>query len=179
MNDERVTLVSLVEARGITSEAKHVRFEGRGVDGKPIEWPHDLWNVTIHYNGKSHSAEFRTGIGHRKLASGVKHDGWEYLLRVSTGDWVRNGLSAVEAHMLILPVVKGKVVPPSTADVLYCLASDASGAQGSFDEWCSNLGESNDSIKALETYRACQKTRDALLRMFGAELLDELAQAEH
>jgi hypothetical protein len=168
--ESRVTLASLCEARDITSEAKHLRFEGRDIEGKRAEWPHDLWAVTIFFEGRRHSIEYRTGTGWRKLALGVKRDRGGYY---SHGDLARDDVEAIEKGML------GKPKAPSTADVVSALAGDASGALESFDEWCANLGFSNDSIKALETYRACQKTRDALVKLFGTALLEELAKAEH
>ena len=75
----------------------------------------------------------------------------------------------------------GWIVPrtPSAADVIYSLVSDANGCDQPFNDWCADFGYSNDSIKARDTYFACQKTRVDLLRMFGLELFEKLAAAEH
>src|SRR6185369_7573188 len=49
---------------------------------------------------------------------------------------------------------------PSAADVLACLASDATSAENarSFEEWCSDFGTDTDSRRAERTYNACVKT---------------------
>ncbi len=61
----------------------------------------------------------------------------------------------------------GKRILPDVADVLSCLISDASAAEGSFEDFCSEMDSDPDSLKARETYDACAKTRAALLRAFG------------
>ena len=64
--------------------------------------------------------------------------------------------------------------PPTVADVLYSLLSDASAEQRNFHEWCSDYGYSLDSISALNVYRACLDTAAALRKCFSNELLAEL-----
>lgn len=56
---------------------------------------------------------------------------------------------------------------PTAADVLDCLASDASGVEnaGTFEEWASEYGYDEDSRKAERTYKICQK-QAAQLRLF-------------
>ena len=66
---------------------------------------------------------------------------------------------------------------PSAADVLYCLLSDGRACDQSFDDWCSELGESNDSIKALATYQACCKTGKQLRSVFTSTELAALEVA--
>ena len=70
--------------------------------------------------------------------------------------------------------VRNKPKPPTVADVLYSLLSDASAEQRNFHEWCSDYGHSLDSISALNTYRACLDTAHALHKCFSYELLAEL-----
>lgn len=55
-----------------------------------------------------------------------------------------------------------KPIPPSYDDVIHSLLMDASACEQSFEDWCSEYGYDSDSIKALETYRACQKNADKL-----------------
>lgn len=67
--------------------------------------------------------------------------------------------------------------PPTLADVLDCLASDASGydqAAGSFEEWASDLGYDADSRKAEKTFRAVEKQARDLKALLGAEAYEEL-----
>jgi hypothetical protein len=52
----------------------------------------------------------------------------------------------------------GKYNRPDPAGFLYCMISDMDcGEYSSFQDFCDNLGYDNDSIKALETYQACQQ----------------------
>ena len=174
MSDSELTLA--LNEIGITSDAHHVRFVWIGSDGKRVEWPHDVWSVTLRNGDKTHTTEFKSGIGHRKLPVGfLKKDIWSggrgsgyYVERLGWLDDVK----AAEAALT-------KPVAPTTADVLACLLSDASNASETFEEWCSNFGLSDDSMKAMETYRACQKTRSALQRFLGGELMDRLGGLEH
>lgn len=146
MSDSELTLA--LNEIGITSDARHVRFVSASPDGKRVEWPHDVWSVTLHHGDKTHTTEFKCGIGHY-----VERLGW------------LDDVKAAEAAF--------------TADVLACLLSDASNASETFEEWCSNFGYSDDSMKAMEIYRACQKTRAALQRFLGPELIDRLGSLEH
>lgn len=61
---------------------------------------------------------------------------------------------------------------PSAADVLACLLSDASCAESSFEDWCSDLGYDADSRKALSTYEACKATAVKLARFLGDDLAE-------
>jgi hypothetical protein len=174
MSDSELTVA--LDEIGITSDACHVRFVSTESNGKRTEWPHDVWSVTLHYGDKTHTTEFKCGIGHRKLLAGFpKRDirsgykGMEYY--VERYGWL-DGIKAAEAKLT-------KPIAPSTADVLAALLSDASGAGETFEEWCSNYGYSDDSMKAMETYRTCQKTRAALQRFLGTELMDRLGGLEH
>ena len=174
MSDSELTLA--LNEIGITSDAHHVRFVWIGSDGKRAEWPHDVWSVTLHHGDKTHTTEFKCGIGHRKLPAGFpKKDirggdrGSEYY--VERLGWL-DDVKAAEAALT-------KPVAPTTADALACLLSDASGAGETFEEWCSSFGLSDDSMKAMETYRACQKTRSALQRFLGPKLMDRLGGLEH
>lgn len=56
----------------------------------------------------------------------------------------------------------GKPNKPKLDDVLHSLVMDAEACNESFEEWCANFGSNPDSIKALETYRDCQKNADKL-----------------
>lgn len=63
---------------------------------------------------------------------------------------------------------------PTAAEVLDCLASDASCLQGqSFENFCDELGYDTDSRKAERTYNALHKQTDKLTR-FLADHFDQL-----
>lgn len=72
----------------------------------------------------------------------------------------------------------GRPKKPRIKDVLYSMIMDDV-SNIDFDEFCNEFGYDNDSIKALETYKACQKQTKAYYNMFDAEerkILQELLQ---
>jgi hypothetical protein len=68
--------------------------------------------------------------------------------------------------------------PPTVDEVLDSIASDARGVvEQDFRDWCGDYGYDTDSIKALKTFKACQKIADKLRRFLPsfaafAELMD-------
>ena len=65
---------------------------------------------------------------------------------------------------------------PKVADVLQSLILDASAANENFHEWCANYGYSDDSIKAMNTYKACLETAQALRKHFSPDILRQLRE---
>ena len=66
--------------------------------------------------------------------------------------------------------------PPTLAEVLDCLASDASGIENarSFEEWASEYGYETDSRKAERTYRTCEQQAMELERLLGRDAYQQL-----
>jgi hypothetical protein len=58
---------------------------------------------------------------------------------------------------------------PQLAEVLDCIASDASGVENarSFDDWCSEYGYDTDSRKAERIYATCTRQTASLKRLLG------------
>lgn len=69
---------------------------------------------------------------------------------------------------------KYRIKKPTVADVLDCLASDASGADESFEDWASNYGYDTDSRSAERTYQTIQKQVKELRQLLGRDALNEL-----
>lgn len=63
---------------------------------------------------------------------------------------------------------------PQVADVLDCLASDASGADQDFENWASDLGYDTDSRKAERTYRVIERQAKRLAAFLGDDLYQTL-----
>ena len=59
-------------------------------------------------------------------------------------------------------MVEDRPKKPKLRDILYSLASDASCGERSFQDFCAELGYSEDSIKALDTYLKCQRNGQIL-----------------
>jgi len=112
-------------------------------------WPHFLWNVTLLYKGRSFKTEFKCGLGHVTYKN-PPHAG--------TG---------------------AKPRPPTVADVLSSLCSDARGVdRTTFEDWCSEFGYDTDSRRAEKIYHLCVET-NAKLHAFLSEDFDLFANAEH
>jgi hypothetical protein len=121
------------------------------VDSK--DWPHFSWSIQI----GTELFNYKTGIGHatprwdaRTLKPNKKPAGKEVLLE--NDRWL---------HI------------PSNDDILESLFSDAEAGMVSFNEFCMNYGYSNDSLKALDTYRACMGTTERLRRALGPSFESE------
>ncbi len=66
----------------------------------------------------------------------------------------------------------GQPTKPKLRDVLECLFTDYDCGNYSFTEFCDNCGYSNDSIKAFETYRACEEAGRKLRKALGAKFAE-------
>ena len=71
---------------------------------------------------------------------------------------------------------KNRPKRPKVADVLYSLILDASAADYNFSDWCADYGYSDDSIKALNTYKSCLETAQVLLKHFSPLTLRTLRE---
>ena len=65
---------------------------------------------------------------------------------------------------------------PKVADVLHSLILDASAADENFHDWCANYGYSDDSIKAMNTYKACLEIAAALRKHFSPDTLRQVRE---
>lgn len=65
---------------------------------------------------------------------------------------------------------------PTAADVLDCLASDSASVTNAqdFEEWASDFGYSDDSIRALRTYETCKSQAEELEYFLGSEAFQDL-----
>lgn len=173
-NNSKATPLSPLSTRleklKITSDANHIRFvnkkEGDG-------WEHDLWSITLYYDNRTLITDYKTGVGLRQMSSHcIRERGGYYYITLDK--FVRSTEEAIKYKMLLVRL-------PSTADVFSSLLSDASCCiDQTFGQWCSDLGYSDDSIKAFNTYLACQKTHEQLIKFLSSkDLLQELSELEH
>lgn len=108
-------------------------------------------------------------------ATGYQRDdsGWEYQSFVVTIE--RKGKSFEFPWKQGL----GCNCDPHATSVISCLMWDLHSSSMDFDSWCSELGYSNDSIKALNTYKLCNQQAERLMRIFTHKeivTLSELTQ---
>lgn len=65
---------------------------------------------------------------------------------------------------------------PAVADVLHSLILDASAADENFHDWCANYGYSDDSIRAMNMYKACLETAVALRKHLSPDVLRQVRE---
>lgn len=101
------------------------------------------WVVTLTYAKNSLTTDYHTGSGCVERSKKRVWDG-------------RRG------EFTMVPRV------PTIADVVNSLACDASCVDGrTFSEWCMEFGYDDDSIKAKQTYEACQRISEELREFLG------------
>lgn len=165
-------LADLCTEMGITCKAKHVRLVTRKPDGSPEEWQCDEWQVTIAYQGKSLTTTYRTGLGHRKMFRHVERSGSRYWDR-QRQCYYRDAVDAAESG------ASKPGDPPTVADVLYCLMSEANAVHMTFEEWCSDFGYDSDSRKAERVFHESVRLGREVYRVFRDTDIRKLTEAEH
>jgi hypothetical protein len=141
------TIEGAVEAALSTAS---VKFEVRLVGAtKRDDWECDAWRVIFSKpGGPVAEFDYFTGIGHRKAPR-------------EKAQWEKEN---------------AKPVKPHAASVLHSLVSDAGALDSCFADWCADFGYSDDSLKALDTYRACCDNGKKLQSIFGRDGMRKLGE---
>ncbi len=107
-----------------------------------------------------------------QVADVVKDSGRMRCFRVT----LFHGQMGVNWKELRVPFFQGMAwtTMPTAAEVLNVLALDASGADLSFEEWCSEFGLDTDSRKAERTFKAVQRQTTKLRGFLSADQYQEL-----
>jgi hypothetical protein len=63
----------------------------------------------------------------------------------------------------------GKSSTPTASDLVWAVAVDSTALKESFNDWAYEYGYDTDSIKALSTYKACQRNGLRLINLIGNE----------
>ena len=117
------------------------------------DWVCDEWRVALTGKAGYWSTSYYTGEGLRREVKGARAMG------VKTTKTVGNKWVAAEP------------VKPKIADVIYSLMMDASAADYNFSDWCAEYGYSDDSIKALNTYKDCLSIGVALRKYLSPDVV--------
>ena len=135
-------------------ESLPVTITYAGQTQRDDNWDCGHWRVCIGHQGRQWTTDYYTGLGLRTPIPAI------YLAHNPP----RKGtLAYAELEKLRKPV------KPKIADVLHCLFMDASAADYNFDDWCATFGYSNDSIKAMNTYKDCLEIAAKLRSCFTRE----------
>ena len=140
------------------------------------EWSTSQWQVTFTSQGRkpftltfSQSlAESWSFINMDRNKGGVHQKQKGLPPALNQKHWPRTSGEYVVHPYLMCPAKR----PPSAYDVLACLTKYD---PGTFKDFCADFGYSDDSIKALEPYRAVQEEWSAVERMFN-DCLEELQE---
>ena len=134
----------------------NVPFSARYVgETKRADWQCDAWRVSI----GGFETDYYTGLGQRKQTLPMPQPALHPRC-IAYAEWKKTAF---------------KPVAPAAADVLHSLLLDARAADQSFSDWCSDYGYDDDSLKALDTHRACCAIGKELRKVFA---YDQIAQLE-
>lgn len=128
-------------------------------DNSPRPRMVDQWRIEIKSPAGFWSTAYYTGTGLRETIRGARamaHKNAEFI----NGHWQAT-----------------RPKRPTNADVLHSLTMDANAAEENFSDWCDNLGLSDDSLKALNTYKQCLEIAAALRRHFKPDTLAAIREA--
>lgn len=127
-----------------------VKIDYAGETTQDNNWQCDQWHVTISSKAGFHSFDYFTGLGLRTRTYSGYGRKWDSMRKKHYDD---------------------KPKKPKVADVLHSLILDASAANENFHDWCANYGYSDDSIKAMNIYKSCLETAQALRKHFSPDTL--------
>ena len=181
------TLADFIQRLGLTMTATQIpaRTDGLMEEDKPDlpEWRRQShWlcvlgrepNLKITRPGMT--INYSMGCGHRRWTRRVNFgDGRKW----NKGDrclWTHHGnLTVAEAECLSRNT---EPIPPTVADVLDCLAMDASSYDNSrdFEDWASDFGMDTDSRKAERIYRVSGEQAKQLRHLLGDEAYRDLIE---
>ena len=115
------------------------------------DWPHFLWNVVITQKDGFWTVPYKTGLGLVEKKPAKRHDPYG--------------------------IVPERPAVPTNADIMHSLLMDADAADQSFNEWCDNYGDDNDSMKGFKTYQTCCEEAVNLKKTFTREQLEAMREA--
>lgn len=161
MNDIDKAVADYLTAREITFEASYIGANPspHGAGGVSDEFITKFRRESSGKGSPEVRAPFWQGIGSRELS---------------------RELDSVEGYTICKQIWNNGraycVLTPTAASVLYCLFSDASLGEQTFDDFCSNLGYDTDSRKAFDSYLECQAMHSKLRGFFSYEEREHLEE---
>ncbi len=178
INEQDIAVAKFLEDNNIVYKSVYLLDCSKG-----SEWQHDLFNVSFIKGSNLINTEFKTGLGHRipkpkKVTSVCKYN--KELKKAN----IEKGLHLIKEDFRLSGGYKNTfysggscfAVSPTAASVLYSLLLDSDCGHELFEDFCDNFGYDQDSIKALEIYKACQKNAKQLNNMFTQKQLEELRE---
>jgi hypothetical protein len=162
-------------------------------EGKDSYWPNIAYTVELSLDGKVvWTGPYKLGIGHVKwpkegtlnvsystATRGLTTDEHNVCRIHARGQMLKQTPEAVATEArAAAKLAQIQKVAPKLDDVCYSLLMDGSAYFDGmrFEEWASDLGYSDDSIKAKETFEACDRIGRDLNRAIKKETLAGLRE---
>lgn len=146
------------------------------------KWQCDSWLISLTKGNVSREFEYHTGTGHRVISNAdseriLREYGGELYKDVTDGKIKRKGQTDFQRRCMNREYqLRAKPFAPHVTGLLYSLILDSSACDQSFDSWCEDYGYDNDSIKARNTYDACQKNTDNMRAIFSRDQIEKLSE---
>lgn len=67
---------------------------------------------------------------------------------------------------------------PQLIGVIYSIVLDSSAVHQTFEDWCQNIDQDTDSIRAKKTFNACLKNAAKLVDLLGGEEVRQALECE-
>lgn len=133
----------------------------------------DQWLVKIFYEGGFFTVDYYTGYGHRELTNIVFLRDYLSPEQIKLAKGCPSRVIGLVGFGAFLQCTKPKT--PTIKDIIFALYMDSAALNESFTDWCSNYGYSDDSLKALNTYKACCENGQKLRKLkFSQEYLENV-----
>lgn len=149
------------------------------------EWPNILYRVTFSRNAKNLLTEYRLGVGHvdfKKYRQGsvnfsrltADEESAIFTIQNNPGAQLKDkGLWAAAAAKLAII----QKVSPKPYEVFACVCEDGLSAHNeSFENWASNFGYDEDSIKAKKIYDFCCDLYHQIAALIPASVIAQMAE---
>lgn len=177
---ERITLDEFVSRTSLVMKCSAVSHNPQRDESDTSQSDH--WLVTLNTSRRQMSFYYSSGIYNREfsrlkaLTLGLNTSRSGLTDGTTLGNWSQNRWS----RTLWGAELKAAFVPvePTIAEVLYCLASNATGwmATPTFEEWAPEYGYNVDSIKAKKTFDLTARLTSKLRAMLGNEWFNLLLE---
>lgn len=157
------------------------------------DWKHDKFQIILTgKSGRMETFEYSTGLGHRlsirgdanpfsMIPSSLARKLKNAALKLGYNDFYKKAHNIVQDYSgfakpkLMHKVTSQWIIKPTQASVLYSLISDSSSVQGSFNDFCDDLGYDSDSIAAREIFESCSRNERKLKTIFSPEQISKLS----
>lgn len=111
---------------------------------------------------------------HSIFVAKIKRDNWDcFKWTVVFTHRITKETTLIDYYKGLAHVKNGKPTVPTIDEIVYSLKMDAHIGEQSFEEYCSNYGVDNDSIKEYKTWESCKESIKQLEKLFTKEQISQ------